>query len=284
MGAYSRSHTTPSALASTSVTANHHGYANLKSLRTPLGYSARVLSGIAELILSLSALSLGHALQAPVLALILCEYHDRINNLLISLPFFWVTAKYKTSTAHGFRDRPPPLQQPSLLLRKNLPTPACMKYAAASLLFAASVAYAQQGEWQQCGGIGWTGETTCVAGTVCTAYNDYYSQCTPAPATSTLPRLGGVNTAGYDFSVGTDGSFTGTGVSPPPAQFTHFANEGANLFRIPFAHDPYRWRSHQRDVLRHLRQDRSGRIELWFGDFRHRRLGKNVLQQRLHQD
>ena len=22
------------------------------------------------------------------------------------------------------------------------------------------------------------------------------------------------------------------GVSPPPAQFTHFANEGANLFRI----------------------------------------------------
>ncbi|KAI9057728.1 glycoside hydrolase family 5 protein [Trametes sanguinea] len=110
-----------------------------------------------------------------------------------------------------------------------------MKYAAASLLFAASVAYAQQGEWQQCGGIGWTGETTCAAGTVCTAYNDYYSQCTPAPATSTLPRLGGVNTAGYDFSVGTDGSFTGTGVSPPPAQFTHFANEGANLFRIPFA-------------------------------------------------
>ncbi|KAI1789786.1 glycoside hydrolase superfamily [Ganoderma leucocontextum] len=106
-----------------------------------------------------------------------------------------------------------------------------MKYPAV-LLAAASVVYAQQAEWQQCGGISWTGATTCVSGTVCTQYNDYYSQCTPAPA---LPRLGGVNTAGYDFSVATDGSFNGTGVSPPPAQFTHFAGQGANLFRIPFA-------------------------------------------------
>ncbi|TBU63723.1 glycoside hydrolase superfamily [Dichomitus squalens] len=113
-----------------------------------------------------------------------------------------------------------------------------MKYTAA-LLAAASVVYAQQqaGEWQQCGGIDWTGATTCVSGTVCTEYNDYYSQCVPGAASppSSLPRLGGVNTAGYDFSVATDGSFNGTGVSPPAAQYTHFTGEGANLFRIPFA-------------------------------------------------
>ena len=30
------------------------------------------------------------------------------------------------------------------------------------------------------GGIGWTGPTTCVAGTTCVYSNDYYSQCIPS--------------------------------------------------------------------------------------------------------
>ncbi|KAH8119932.1 endoglucanase [Phellopilus nigrolimitatus] len=118
------------------------------------------------------------------------------------------------------------------------------------------------------GGIGWTGATTCVSGTVCTELNDYYSQCLPGTASSSAPTatvpsstsssatatssapsststggstgslpsfLGGVNTAGYDFSVATDGSFSGTGTTPPASQFPHFANEGVNIFRIPFA-------------------------------------------------
>ncbi|KAI0639633.1 glycoside hydrolase superfamily [Trametes polyzona] len=119
-----------------------------------------------------------------------------------------------------------------------------MKYTAVTLLAAATAAYAQvAGEYQQCGGINWAGATACASGSVCTRLNDYYSQCLPsasAPSgpsapSSGLPRLGGVNSAGFDFSVATDGSFTGTGVPPPAAQFTHFANEGANLFRIPFA-------------------------------------------------
>ncbi|KAI8990490.1 glycoside hydrolase superfamily [Trametes punicea] len=80
-----------------------------------------------------------------------------------------------------------------------------MKYAAAALLAIAPFAFARPGARQQ---------SDLLFG---------------------LPRLGGVNTAGYDFSVATDGSFTGTGVSPPPSQYTHFAKEGANLFRIPFA-------------------------------------------------
>ncbi|KIK69587.1 carbohydrate-binding module family 1 protein [Collybiopsis luxurians FD-317 M1] len=32
-------------------------------------------------------------------------------------------------------------------------------------------------EWGQCGGIGWTGGTTCVAPYTCTVINAYYSQC-----------------------------------------------------------------------------------------------------------
>ncbi|TFY56038.1 hypothetical protein EVG20_g9086 [Dentipellis fragilis] len=37
----------------------------------------------------------------------------------------------------------------------------------------------QAQEWGQCGGIGWSGATTCVSGTTCTKANDYYSQCLP---------------------------------------------------------------------------------------------------------
>lgn len=32
-------------------------------------------------------------------------------------------------------------------------------------------------QYGQCGGIGWTGATTCAAGFTCTASGDYYSQC-----------------------------------------------------------------------------------------------------------
>ncbi|THH29561.1 hypothetical protein EUX98_g4619 [Antrodiella citrinella] len=54
----------------------------------------------------------------------------------------------------------------------------------------------------QCGGIGWTGGTTCEAGTTCTVLNSYYSQCLPStsappPPVSTPP--------------------TGTATSPPTA-------------------------------------------------------------------
>ena len=34
------------------------------------------------------------------------------------------------------------------------------------------------------GGIGWTGPTTCVAGSVCTYQNDWYSQCLPGSTTA----------------------------------------------------------------------------------------------------
>ncbi|RDB16949.1 Endo-1,4-beta-xylanase C [Hypsizygus marmoreus] len=46
---------------------------------------------------------------------------------------------------------------------------------------------AQSPAWGQCGGQGWTGSTTCVAGYTCTVSNPYYSQCIPgtAPPTTT---------------------------------------------------------------------------------------------------
>ncbi|KAF3931932.1 hypothetical protein ABW20_dc0101136 [Dactylellina cionopaga] len=42
-----------------------------------------------------------------------------------------------------------------------------------------SLAAAQAALYGQCGGIGWTGATTCVSGATCQKSNDYYSQCLP---------------------------------------------------------------------------------------------------------
>lgn len=43
----------------------------------------------------------------------------------------------------------------------------------------AGLASAQQSVWGQCGGINWTGPTTCAAGSYCMHYNDWYFQCIP---------------------------------------------------------------------------------------------------------
>ncbi|KAJ4494293.1 glycoside hydrolase family 3 protein [Lentinula lateritia] len=47
---------------------------------------------------------------------------------------------------------------------------------------------AQQSVYQQCGGIGWSGATTCTSGSTCAVINPYYSQCLPgstsAPAST----------------------------------------------------------------------------------------------------
>ena len=51
----------------------------------------------------------------------------------------------------------------------------------------ATVAQAQQTAYGQCGGIGWTGQTTCVSGYYCYYNNAYYSQC--------IPGTGGATTA-----------------------------------------------------------------------------------------
>ena len=51
--------------------------------------------------------------------------------------------------------------------------------AVAVAVAGASFARAQSGAYGQCGGVGWTGATTCVSGYYCFEQNDYYSQCIP---------------------------------------------------------------------------------------------------------
>ncbi|KAJ1568795.1 hypothetical protein HK096_005284 [Nowakowskiella sp. JEL0078] len=52
------------------------------------------------------------------------------------------------------------------------------------LAILASFASAQAALYGQCGGIGWTGPTTCVSGTACVKVNDYYFQCLTGSTTS----------------------------------------------------------------------------------------------------
>nr|AEK97221.1 XynC [Phanerodontia chrysosporium] len=72
------------------------------------------------------------------------------------------------------------------------------KFSASLAALAALVPFvaAQSPEWGQCGGIGWTGPTTCVAGTTCVESNPYYSQCLPGAASVAPPPPSGTSSAG----------------------------------------------------------------------------------------
>ncbi|KDQ56366.1 carbohydrate-binding module family 1 protein [Jaapia argillacea MUCL 33604] len=115
-------------------------------------------------------------------------------------------------------------------------------------LFAYSVR-AQAALYGQCGGLGWTGSTTCVSGTYCSVMNAYYSQClpiastvivtttvqptssnptttpttlsttssAPAPSGTGTLRFVGVNIAGFDFGCSTNGTYTPGNTEPPLA-------------------------------------------------------------------
>ncbi|PYH67856.1 1,4-beta-D-glucan cellobiohydrolase C [Aspergillus vadensis CBS 113365] len=48
---------------------------------------------------------------------------------------------------------------------------------------------AQQTLWGQCGGQGYSGATSCVAGATCSTINEYYAQCTPATGSASATTL-----------------------------------------------------------------------------------------------
>ncbi|EIN10037.1 endo-1,4-beta-xylanase C precursor [Punctularia strigosozonata HHB-11173 SS5] len=102
-----------------------------------------------------------------------------------------------------------------------------MRFSASfSVLFAfVSYAAAQSAEWGQCGGIGWTGATTCVSGTVCTELNSYYSQCLPGTAT-TAPSGGSSTTSAASAPSST--ATVGLAVAAKAAGKTYFGSATDN--------------------------------------------------------
>ncbi|KAF7374834.1 Glycoside hydrolase family 5 protein [Mycena sanguinolenta] len=129
--------------------------------------------------------------------------------------------------------------------------------ALAALAIVVSPAVAQVPVWGQCGGQGWTGGTSCAAGSTCVYSNQYYSQCIPGTATTTTTNTGtttstapptssscanrtkfkffGVNESGAEFgntvipgTLGKDYTF------PAPSSIDYFVGQGFNFFRVPF--------------------------------------------------
>ncbi|KAM0712024.1 hypothetical protein Q7P37_011118 [Cladosporium fusiforme] len=64
-----------------------------------------------------------------------------------------------------------------------------MKISMSDVVIVASAlqfANAVQSAWEQCGGIGWAGGTSCTPGYLCQPHNAYYSQCIPGSTKSSL--------------------------------------------------------------------------------------------------
>jgi len=139
-------------------------------------------------------------------------------------------------------------------------------------VFIVSLSTSAQGQspiYGQCGGIGYSGPTTCAAGSACVYSNAYYSQClpgastTPPPTTTTkstsvgptstasgsspssaagtcqgptrkLPYFG-VNESGAEFGNTVIPGVLGTDYTwPAPSSIEYFVNQGFNFFRLPF--------------------------------------------------
>ncbi|KAH9931121.1 uncharacterized protein BXZ73DRAFT_90199 [Epithele typhae] len=84
-----------------------------------------------------------------------------------------------------------------------------------SLLLLAIRVLAQTPVWGQCGGIGCT---TCAAGSVCTALNDYYSQCVPGAATGSTSTAAPTSTTTSAGTAPQTPTSTSTGATPTGSQ------------------------------------------------------------------
>ncbi|TDL15674.1 CEL4a mannanase [Rickenella mellea] len=100
-----------------------------------------------------------------------------------------------------------------------------------------SLTAAQQVEWGQCGGINWTGPTTCVAGTVCTVLNPWYYQClpgstTPPPPPSTTSKPPTTTSKPPTTTSAPPPPPTTSSTAPPPPSGTGFVKTSGQKFML----------------------------------------------------
>ncbi|KAJ7458495.1 CEL4a mannanase [Mycena latifolia] len=98
------------------------------------------------------------------------------------------------------------------------------------LAFSLASALAQSPVWGQCGGQNWTGPTTCVAGSVCTFSNPFYSQCLPGTATTTV----GTTTTPTTSPTSTVTSATSTASVPAQTGFVKTSGTRFTLNGAPY--------------------------------------------------
>ncbi|KAG9020985.1 hypothetical protein FS837_007693, partial [Tulasnella sp. UAMH 9824] len=90
---------------------------------------------------------------------------------------------------------------------------------------------AQSAVWGQCGGIGWTGPTTCVAGSTCVKSNDWYSQCIPGGSggTTSTTTTGPTGTTTTQVPVGSATLYLAGDSTTATVQGTSYQGWGAQI-------------------------------------------------------
>ncbi|KAF8706097.1 glycosyl hydrolase 5 (cellulase A) family, partial [Rhizoctonia solani] len=102
-----------------------------------------------------------------------------------------------------------------------------MKYAVTTATLAATIGTAVAvAEWGQCGGINYSGPTTCDAGLSCVKQNEYYSQCLKATTTT------GPTTTSRPITTTTTAPVTSTTSTTPPPASTGYVKVSGQKFTL----------------------------------------------------
>ncbi|KNZ73902.1 Endo-1,4-beta-xylanase [Termitomyces sp. J132] len=109
-----------------------------------------------------------------------------------------------------------------------------LSFSFAAIFALIPLAIAQSAAWGQCGGIGWTGSTTCVADWTCVTINSYYSQCLQASNTFSVTLNGaalptGTSNAGLaNVAVAAGKRYFGSATDNPELTDTAYVAELSN--------------------------------------------------------
>ncbi|QRW21488.1 Cellulase (glycosyl hydrolase family 5 protein) [Rhizoctonia solani] len=102
-----------------------------------------------------------------------------------------------------------------------------MKYALTTATLAATIGtVVAVAEWGQCGGINYSGPTTCDAGLSCVKQNEYYSQCLKATTTT------GPTTTSRPITTTTTAPVTSTTSTTPPPASTGYVKVSGQKFTL----------------------------------------------------
>ncbi|KAB5594635.1 Exoglucanase 3 [Ceratobasidium theobromae] len=98
----------------------------------------------------------------------------------------------------------------------------------------ASGVAAQQALYAQCGGLNWTGGTTCVAGATCIKQNDWYSQCLPGTATTVSSTTTSTSTSTTRVTTSTPTTTTTSPSAPAPTGVKYWFSFGDSYTQTGF--------------------------------------------------
>lgn len=107
-----------------------------------------------------------------------------------------------------------------------------MKLSLLTIAGTLAVASAQQSLYGQCGGSGWTGPTTCVAGSYCYYSNPYYSQCIPGSASSSTTKSTTSSTLKTSTTTVRSSTTTTSSGSSTTSAISSYAKTNGLLFQI----------------------------------------------------